>query len=234
MPIRWKLKYAQKRPQEDSTTLNQSQPHAEHTTRDADLSNACSFRPSLWLRIANSSEPAVAALCPNLGLWRYSPASLGGLLVTPRFISTIEVMPIDIRDQSRMYRSPSQEFLGRYTRPREVTCRHSAEKSAEVVACLFRGNADQRQVQVPTNDPGDVAEWHPLVANAIKPRPSRGGFQCQAVQGRRIEAMDSRPAIGPVADVGRDALLAGNGDQSRHEAVMVALAMYGQRERDNR
>ena len=74
-----------------------------------------------------------------------------------------------VRDQSRMHRSPSQEFLGPYTRSREVTRRHGAEKSAEVGVCLFTGNADHRQVQVATNDAGNVAEWHTLIADPVKP-----------------------------------------------------------------
>ena len=40
-----------------------------------------------------------------------------------------------------------------------------------------------------------------------------------------IETMHSRPAVGPVADVGRDAGRAGDSDHSGHEAVLVALAV---------
>jgi hypothetical protein len=70
------------------------------------------------------------------------------------------------------------------------------------------------------DDGCDVAEWYALVADPIQPCLCRGGFQCQAEQVRCIQAMHRRAAIGPVADVGRDALRAGNDDQSRHEPLL--------------
>ena len=80
-----------------------------------------------------------------------------------------EVVLFEVREKSRVYRPPSQEFLGQYTRPRTVDRRHGAEKRAEVGVCLCAGNADHRQVQVATDDAGNVAEWHTLVANPVKP-----------------------------------------------------------------
>ena len=68
-----------------------------------------------------------------------------------------------------MHRLPSQEFLGLCTRPRSVERRHGAEKRAEVGVCLFTGNADHWQVQVAAYDASNVAEWHPLVADPVKP-----------------------------------------------------------------
>ena len=68
-----------------------------------------------------------------------------------------------------MHRPPSQEFLGLCRRPREVSRRHGAEKRAEVGVCLSTGNADHWQVQVATDDLGDVAEWHAFVADTVKP-----------------------------------------------------------------
>src|SRR5258708_6053747 len=46
--------------------------------------------------------------------------------------------------------------------------------------------------------------------------------------------MDGRPAVRPVADVGRDAFRAGGGDQSWYEAMLVALAVHGWGERNDR
>ena len=78
-------------------------------------------------------------------------------------------MLFNVREESRVYRSPSQEFLGLCTRPGAVNRRHGAEKGAEVGIGLFAGNADHRQVQVTTDDARDVAEWHPLIADPVQP-----------------------------------------------------------------
>ena len=83
--------------------------------------------------------------------------------------SVVEVVLFEVREKSRVHRPPSQEFLGLCTRPRDVAPRRGAEKRAEVGVCLFTGNADHRQVQVATDDAGNVAEWHPLVADPVKP-----------------------------------------------------------------
>jgi hypothetical protein len=75
----------------------------------------------------------------------------------------------EVREKLWVHRPPSQEFPGRYTRPRGVERRYGAEKRAEVSVCLFTGNTAHRYVQVATDDAGDIAEWHPLVADPVKP-----------------------------------------------------------------
>jgi hypothetical protein len=89
--------------------------------------------------------------------------------VTLSLTSVVEVVLFEVREKSRMHRPPSQEFLGPCRRPRSVGRRHGAEKRAEVGVCLFTGNADHRQIQVATDDAGNVAEWHPLIADPVKP-----------------------------------------------------------------
>ena len=80
-----------------------------------------------------------------------------------------EVVFFKVREKLRVHRPPSQEFLGLCRRSREVSRRHHSEKRAIVGICLFAGNADHWQVQVAANDAGNVAEWHPLIANPVKP-----------------------------------------------------------------
>jgi hypothetical protein len=50
---------------------------------------------------------------------------------------------------------------------------------------------------------------------------------------RGIEPVHGGPAVGPVADVAGDALVAGDADQGRHEAV-VAVAVIGRRKSHDR
>ena len=64
-------------------------------------------------------------------------------------------------------------------------------------------------------------------------REPAGAFDREPVEARGVEAVDGGPAVGAVADVRRDALLAGDRDQARDEAV-VALAVHGRREPDDR
>jgi len=89
--------------------------------------------------------------------------------VTLSLASVGEVVPFDVREKSRVHRTPSQEFLGLCTRPRSVDRRHHTKERTEVGVCLFAGNADHRQVQVATDDAGNVAEWHTLIADPVKP-----------------------------------------------------------------
>src|SRR6266550_4802032 len=96
---------------------------------------------------------------------------------------------------------PSQEFLRLRTR-RRVVERHEDGEEAEVVGYLLAGDADHRQVQMATDDTGDITEWHTLIADPVQPRPGRGGFQRQPEQAGRVEPMHGRPAVRSVADEG--------------------------------
>ena len=79
--------------------------------------------------------------------------------------------------------------------------------------CLLLGNAYRRHVQVATDDLGALPEGHALVAGPAPQRPRRSSFQNQPEQVRRIELVYGGPAVGPIADIGGDALLAGDADQ---------------------
>jgi hypothetical protein len=89
--------------------------------------------------------------------------------VTLSLKSVVEVVLFEVRDQCGVHWPPTQEFLGLCTRPRGVERRHGAQKRSEVGVCLFTGNAGYWQVQMATDDAGDVAEWHPLVTDPVKP-----------------------------------------------------------------
>ena len=71
-----------------------------------------------------------------------------------------------------------------------------------------------------------VADRHALVGDRVQHRSRRRLLQRQAEQARGVEAVHGGPAVGAVADVAGDALVAGDADQGGHEAV-VAVAVHG-------
>ena len=73
---------------------------------------------------------------------------------------------------------------------------------------------------------GDLTDGHALVGDCVEGRARRRVFQRAAEQARGVEAVHGRPAVGAVADVAGDALVAGDADDRRHEAV-VAVAVHG-------
>src|ERR1035437_648399 len=76
---------------------------------------------------------------------------------------------------------------------------------------------------------GDVADRHALVGDRVQRRSCRGVLQRQAEEVRGIEAVHGGPAVGPVADEAGDALVAGDADNGRHEAVIsVAVIRRGE------
>jgi hypothetical protein len=103
-----------------------------------------------------------------------------------------------------------------------------------VVARLLGGDADDRQLQMLADGLSDFPEGHALLAGCVQSCASRGGFQGQPEQARRIEPMHGGPAVRSVADEGRHALRTSNADQGRDEAVLVALAVHGRCETHNR
>ena len=72
-------------------------------------------------------------------------------------------------------------------------------------------------------------ERHALFGDRVE-RPAFGAaLEGESVDAGRVEPVYGRPAIGPLADIGGDALLARNVDETRYEA-MVAVAMHRRRQ----
>ena len=86
---------------------------------------------------------------------------------------------------------------------------------------------------MPADHLGDVADRHALVGDRVQRRSRRCLLQREAEQARGVEAVHGRPAVGPVADVAGDALVAGDADQGRDEAV-VSVAVVGRRKSHDR
>lgn len=132
---------------------------------------------------------------------------------------------LEVGDQSRTGGLPSEQVVGDLCRGGAVDSPEAAEE-AEVVACLLGGDGDGGDVEMLGEDLGDLEDRHALVAHGVKHRPGGRGLDREAEQARRIIAVDRRPAVGAVADVGCDALRAREADRGGDEPV-VAVAVGG-------
>ena len=83
---------------------------------------------------------------------------------------------------------------------------------------------DGRDAEVPPDRSRDLEHRDALLGDAVQRRAGRRRPQREPEEARRVEPVDGGPAIGPAADVGRDAVGAGDVDQLRDEAV-VALTV---------
>ena len=102
-------------------------------------------------------------------------------------------------------------------------------KPASHVKCSpasSRRDRDQRHVQVAADRLGDLAGGDAFVGDRVQGRSRRCGLEREPEQACRVEAVHGGPAARSVAQVAGDALVAGDGDESRHEAV-VAVAVHG-------
>ena len=87
---------------------------------------------------------------------------------------------------------------------------------------------DDRELEVPSDDLRDVADRNALLGDRVQRRSRRGLFEPETEEARRIQPMHGGPAVAAVADVAGDALLAGDTDQGRDEAVVpVAVIRRG-------
>src|SRR5260370_26204075 len=128
---------------------------------------------------------------------------------------------------------PFQPFLGQGARCRNVE-RYQAAKLAEVGTRLVACNAHYWDTQATADDLGDISERYALVADAVQTRACWRRFQCQSEETCRIQFVHGWPPVGPVVDVGRDALLSRYIDKRGNEAVVVGRAVYGRRDSDSR
>ena len=115
-----------------------------------------------------------------------------------------------------------------------LSSREEAGQPGEVLACVLGGDGDHREVEMPADHLGDVADRHALVGDRVQRRSRRGLLQRQAEEARGIEPVHGGPAVGPVADVAGDALVAGDADQGRHEAVVSVAVNRRRKSHDGR
>src|SRR2546426_1562742 len=139
--------------------------------------------------------------------------------------SDFEVAPaLEIGDETRLVWVPSKPLSRHRARGRKVE-REETREPGEVRGGLFGGLRDDRHVQASADDLRDLPGRHALVGNAEKRRSRRTLLERQPEEMRGIEPVHRGPPVAPVADVGRDALLARDLDEDRNEAV-IAIAMH--------
>src|SRR5882724_120756 len=131
--------------------------------------------------------------------------------------------PVEIGNKARLRGVPSQLFPGLCARG-TVVDRGKVGEPAEMVGCLLPRLADDGQVQAAADDLGYLAEGNALFSDPVVARACGAFFEHQPVETGGVEPVDGRPEVQPLADVGRDALLAGKADEDGNEA-MIAVAM---------
>src|SRR6185295_8347642 len=157
----------------------------------------------------------------------------GPLLPRLRFVfvvtaappSGFEVRHFEVREESGMRRLPFEPLARPYAGRWVVELRESRQE-AEVRSSLLGGNALRRDAKATADGLGDVAERDTLFGHPVKAHTSRHLLQREAVQTRGIERVQGGPAVGPVADVSGESVLARHRDKRRHEAVMVERAVH--------
>src|SRR6266404_8069179 len=103
----------------------------------------------------------------------------------------------------------------------------------EVMGGCFRVLTDHRHLQTAADDLGDLPKGYAFFGHAVITGPCSPFFQSEPEQMSSIEPMHCRPAVEPLADVGRSSFLTRYIDESRHKAV-IAIAVNRRRKPHNR
>jgi hypothetical protein len=93
-----------------------------------------------------------------------------------------------------------------------------------VVRRVFGRDRRDRKVEASTNDLGDHAHRDALFSDSVQPSAGRRRLEREAEQACRVEAVDSRPAVGAATGIPGRAGRSCDLDQSGDEAV-VAFAV---------
>ena len=112
----------------------------------------------------------------------------------------------------------------------------AARKPASHVKCSAASSGATETTgtsRMPADHLGDGADRHALVGDRVQRRSRRRRLQREAEQARGIEPVHGGPAVGPVADVAGDALVAGDVDQRRDEAG-VSVTVHRRRQSHDR
>src|SRR5882724_561006 len=133
------------------------------------------------------------------------------------------VLRIQIRDEPRLDRSPSQPFLGQCAGSGAVDAKEASDPAKVIGCCLVRF-ADDRYVQATADCLSDLSSRHALVSDAVIRGARNTLLKNKPVKVSSIEPMHRGPAIEPVPYKCGNALFTCNADQLRHKAV-IAVAM---------
>jgi len=92
-----------------------------------------------------------------------------------------------------------------------------------MTGCCLGGHGDDRYLQAPADGFCDLSNRHTLFVDRVIPRPGSSLLKRQPIEGRGIEPVHRRPAIEPVANISRDALLANKSDHTGDDALLVPV-----------
>src|SRR5271154_1368664 len=138
------------------------------------------------------------------------------------------VLRVQIGNEPRLNRSPSQPFLRQCGGSRAV---HTKEASnpAKMIGCLLARLADDRHVQTPSDDLSDLSSRYALIGHTVVPCTSRFSLEREPIEMSSIEPVHRGPAVEPIPDICGNALFACDADQPWYKAV-IAVAMDRRRE----
>lgn len=103
------------------------------------------------------------------------------------------------------------------------------ERVPEVLGALLEGQRGGRDLKDPGDLLRDALDGDGAFAGAVQHAAGGSLLQRQPEEAGGVEAVDGRPAVGAVADVGGDAVPARRRDERRDEPV-IARAVHGRRE----
>ena len=134
---------------------------------------------------------------------------------------------LEILDEAGTRGLPSDELTCEHARGRAVSCEEVGHPGE--VLSAFSGETETTgtsrwRPMIPA-----IPYRHALIGHPVQSRSRRGLLQGQAEKARRVEPVNGGPAVGPLGDVAGDALVTGDADKGRDEAV-VSLAVVRRRE----
>jgi hypothetical protein len=138
------------------------------------------------------------------------------------------VFRIQIRNEPRLNRSPSQPFPRLRAGSRTV---HTKERSdpPEMIGGFLTRFSDDRYVQVLTDDLSDVSSRHAFVGQTVITASSRTLLQYEPVEMTGIEPMYCRPTVESLSYIRGNSLFPRDADQVWDKSV-IAFSVYRWRE----
>jgi hypothetical protein len=101
-----------------------------------------------------------------------------------------------------------------------------------MILCLFESLADDRKFQTVTDHRSYRPQGYCFVRHRVIPGYRSALFESTPVDSGSVQPVKGRPAVEPIAHIGRDALLPREVDKERHKAI-ISIAVHGVRKTDH-
>src|SRR5271168_1262784 len=112
---------------------------------------------------------------------------------------------VEVCDEPGLGGLPPEQFAGERARGGGVEPKEPSQPS-EMLARVLGRDRHERQLEMPPDDLGDVADRDALVGHGVQRRSRRGLLESKAEEASGVEAVYGGPAVGAVTDVAGDAL----------------------------